>query len=71
MLLGVLSKQVQKLYGESLYSYPYIIHYWCQEQNSTEFNQLLIDDNVDPQFNYSTFDSQIKDKAIQMVMKNK
>ena len=69
--LGKLAQLINSLYEESLYSYPLIIHYWCGEKNVDDFNKLMIDDNIDPQLSYSTFDSQIKDKAIKMVIQNK
>ena len=69
--VGKLGRFIQNLYDESLHAFPYIIDYWDEEHFAAEFNRLLIDDNADPLLNYSIFDSQIKERAFQEVMKNK
>lgn len=71
MCIGKLGKFIASLCEESRYSYPFIVQYWHDERNEEEFHQLMLEDTADPQYSYSTFDSQIKEKAIQMVIKNK
>lgn len=71
MDVGKLGKVIAGLCEESRYSYPFIVQYWHGDRNEEEFHQLMLEDRADPQYSYSTFDSQIKEKAIQMVLKNK
>ena len=65
---GTISKMIEELVKESQFAIPLTVHYWASDRFVSQFHSLMIDDNVDPQQSYTCFESQIVDKAVQMVV---
>lgn len=66
--IGTISKVIKELVKESRFAIPLTVQYWISDLYVSQFRELMIDDNVDPQQSYTCFESQIVDKAVQMVM---
>ena len=67
-VVAALSKSIKELQKVSVYAFPLSVHYLASDQFVTQFHELLIDDNIDPQQSYTCFESQIVDKVVQTVM---
>lgn len=64
---GKLKDTVRELQEESKNAYPLQVLYWNESTNGDQFNQLMIDDSVNPKNSFPVFESAIMEKALQQL----